>query len=55
MRSRSVSASFGGGVTFKDLWEANQGALPRKYPAFGDGDGFDHSTADMTLMNMLAF
>ena len=55
LRSSGATAAFGGGVTFRDLWECNVTALSRKYPQWGGGDGFDHSSADLALMNMLAF
>jgi len=56
LRSSGGAASqFGGGVTVKQLWEADPIALGAKYPSY-DGKGpFDHSSADAALMSHLAF
>ncbi len=55
MRSGSAAAKFGVGITFADLWEVRLDVLHMTYPPFDGGDGFDHSSADMALMSMLAF
>ena len=44
-----------GGVTVRDLWEANVATLSVKYPAYDGNGGFDHSSADAALMSHLAF
>lgn len=54
LRSKSTAGAFGG-VTVKDLWEANAPVLARKWPAYDGGGGFDHSSADAALMSHLAF
>ena len=55
LRSKSAANTFGGGVSLKDLWEADKEALAQKYPAFDGAGGFDHSVADLVLMRRLAF
>lgn len=54
LRSKSAASAFGG-VSLKDLWEANDEVLSQKYPAFSGAGGFDHSSADAALMSHLAF
>jgi hypothetical protein len=54
LKSRSASATFGGGITFSDLWFANSDALARVFPATGAGD-WDRSSADASMAQMLAF
>lgn len=54
IRSTSTAGAFGG-VTFEDLWTANVAALKSKYPNYTDPTDFDHSSADMALMQQLAF
>ena len=54
-RAQSASAAFGGGVAFKDLWEADEAALGRKWPDSGDTRAYDASAADMALAQHLAF
>lgn len=49
-----ASGAFGG-VTVKDLWEANADVLGRKWPAYDGKGDFDHSSADAALMSHLAF
>ena len=51
--SRSKEAVFGGGVSFGDLWEANEEVLGRAYPA--EGRSYDASSADAALALHLAF
>ena len=53
LRAASATTAFGGGVTVKDLWEANPEPLGRKYP--DPERSFDHSAADAALMSHLAF
>ncbi len=55
LRSKSAANAFGGGVSIKDLWEADTEALAQKYPAHDGNGGFDHSSADAALMMHLAF
>lgn len=48
--------AFGGGVTVRNLWEADVTTLAMKYPPASDGGGvFDHSSADAALVSHLAF
>lgn len=54
LQSRSASAAFGGGATFRDLWECNGDALAKAYPGNGD-DPWDGSTADAALAAHLGF
>lgn len=53
---RSAAAAFGDGaaITFKALWEADADVLGKKFPSEKGAD-FDHSSADQTLANHLAF
>lgn len=56
MRSRNMDAAFGeAGVTFSDLWNVNKPKLVARFPHHEGEDRFDHSSADMSLMNQLAF
>lgn len=51
---RSAAAAFGEvGVTFEDLWTANEDALATKWPS--DKGGYDASQADAALASHLAF
>lgn len=50
----SAAAAFGGGVSFRDLWECNAPALARKWPS-ASGDLFDRSSADGALAAHLAY
>lgn len=54
---RSAAAAFGGtaDVTFADLWHVSSETLGRKWPPNKHGEGYDASSADMALANMLAF
>lgn len=56
--ARTAAAAFGGGKdgpSFKDLWTANSQILGSRWPPNNPGDGFDHSNADQSLANLLAF
>lgn len=53
LRAASATTAFGGGVTIKDLWEANAERLATKYP--DPERPFDRSAADAALMSHLAF
>lgn len=57
--NRSAAAAFGGPddgkVSFADLWAGNVEALARKWPSNIPGGDFDHSSADQSLANALAF
>ncbi|WP_299628330.1 DUF3987 domain-containing protein [uncultured Tateyamaria sp.] len=55
LKSKNAVSSFGGGVTFRDLWEGNADALGKKYLANTKDAAFDHSSADAALMLHLAF
>lgn len=54
--TKSAAAVFGdgGAVTFAHLWEADADVLGKKFPS-DKGADFDHSSADQTLANHLAF
>jgi len=52
---RSAGAAFGGGITFVDLWEANTDAIGAVWPDTVQGRGFDHTNADQSMANTLAF
>lgn len=53
--AQSAAAAFGGGVTFRDLWEANADALAKKWPPQNDHDPYGLSEADGALAAHLAF
>jgi len=53
LRSQSVAAAFDNKASFADLWNANEEALSRTYPA--EGRPYDASSADMALAQHLAF
>lgn len=53
--ANSAAAAFGKGPAFVDLWTANVDALGTRWPPNNPGDGFDHSNADQSLANLLAF
>jgi primase-polymerase (primpol)-like protein len=53
LRSRSTSAAFGARASFADLWNANEEALGKTYPAAGRP--YDASGADAALAQHLAF
>jgi AAA domain-containing protein/primase/DNA polymerase family protein len=48
----TTSQMFGGALTFKDIWEYNVAAFKAKFP---QGDGFDHSSIDFSLMSHLSY
>jgi len=50
-----AGAAFGLKVSPKHLWEADATVLARAYPAYDGQGGFDHSSADASLMAHLAF
>jgi hypothetical protein len=54
MRSKSAAATFGGGVSFRELYEVDADALGRRFPA-SRPEGFDWSSADAALLSHLAF
>lgn len=54
----NAAAAFGGATgqpTFADLWTANTDVLRAKWPAETTGGDFNHSSADQSLANLLAF
>lgn len=55
LRSKSAASTFSGKASFKDLWECNEDALGRTYPHDQGTQPFDHSAADMALLQHLAF
>lgn len=54
LQSVSARSTFGGGVSFRDLWECNIDALARAFPSESQQD-YDGSRADASLCQMLAF
>ncbi len=52
--SKAPLASLGRAATFAELWNADPVALGRYFPDQGDR-AFDHSSADLALMNALAW
>lgn len=55
MGTTSVSAAFGDGVTFAQLWAGDGDALSRRWPDVKGERAFDASRADMALAQHLAF
>lgn len=55
LASSSAKSAFGGGVTFKQLFEGDDAALGAKYPAINLEDPYDRSSADAALAQMLSF
>ena len=56
LAATSAAAAFGGGVSFRDLWEGNEDALGRKWPDAGpQGRAYDASAADASLAQHLAY
>lgn len=53
LRSHSGKSAFGGGASFRDLWERNETVLSRAYPH--SDKPFDESRADAALAQHLAF
>lgn len=54
LKSKSMAAVFGGGVSFADLWTGNTAKLGNKWPS-STGGSYDESSADQALANHLAF
>lgn len=54
LKSKSMAAVFGGGVSFADLWLGNDAKLSAKWPSITGGI-YDESSADQALANHLAF
>lgn len=54
LASKAPLASLGRAPTFAELWNADPVALGRYFPDQGDR-AFDHSSADLALMNALAW
>lgn len=55
---QSAASAFGGAptkATFEDLFSANADVLGAIWPADKPGDGFNHSHADQSFANLLAF
>lgn len=50
----SMAQMFGAKATFAELWDRDEAALARHFPS-PSGGTFDHSSADASLMSMLAF
>jgi Family of unknown function (DUF5906) len=56
LKSKSMAAVFGGGVSFADLWTGNAHKLASKWPPNPTNGGqYDESSADQALANHLAF
>jgi len=55
LMSRSGSTVFGGGVSFRQLWEADADALGQKWPCDHGERLWDYSEADASLAQRLAF
>lgn len=54
LQSKSARAAFGGGVSFAELWDADEPALATAYPP-NDQDVYNRSSADSALAQHLAF
>lgn len=54
LKSRSAAATFGGGITFEDLWTCNVDRLARVFPS-STGGSYDGSSVDASLAQHLAF
>ena len=54
LASSSARSTFGGGASFRDLYEANEPVLIKAYPS-ATGDIYDRSSADAALAQHLAF
>lgn len=56
MLSRSAAATFGGGVSFADLWHADAAVLSKRWPPDAhSSEPFDRSSADAAMAQHLAF
>lgn len=55
LRSQSAAGAFGAAVSFADLWNCETDVLAKRWPPQKPGQDFDHSAADLSLANMLAF
>lgn len=55
LRSQSAKSAFGGGASFRDLWDANAEVLAQAYPDPERGVGYNESSADAGLAQHLAF
>lgn len=58
LRSQSAASAFGGGASFRDLWECNVEVLAKVYPPDSNGTGslpYDGNRADSALAQRLAF
>lgn len=56
LASRSIGGAFGDGVSFVDLWTANEGPLGAKWPDDGgQGRAFDRNPVDAALAAHLAW
>jgi hypothetical protein len=53
--SKSASSKFGGGASFKDLWENNIEILADVYPTEDGVRNYDYSSADAAIAQHLAF
>lgn len=51
----SYASVFGGGVSFKQLWEKDVTALAHRWPSENNPEGFDASSADASLAQQLAY
>lgn len=55
LQSKSAASTFGGKASFADLWHADADVLARSYPDANGERGYDASSADAALAQMLAF
>lgn len=55
LRSRGAGSIFGDNVTFKQLWEADEEALGKRWPCDHGYREYDYSAADAALAQHLAF
>lgn len=53
--STSARGAFGGGCSFRDLWEGNEAALSAAYPDTSGQRAYDASSADAAMAQHLAF
>lgn len=55
MRATSANAVFSGRASFADLWNGNVDVLARSFPSQTGHGAYDGSSADLALVNHLAF
>lgn len=55
LQSQSAKATFGGGIQFRDLWDADIDVLSKAFPDPDRDVGYNESSADSALAQRLAF